>query len=85
MQFGRITSIKDDKVVYSNQKHSKVYRLKRGHAAVVYINREHMKVYRFVRSEFIDSYLDDPEDFYLRNSVVFIDEECARIRFQSAE
>ena len=31
--------------------------------------------------ELTDSGLDDSEDSYLRNSAVFSDEECVRIRF----
>ena len=70
-------TFESDEVVYSNQKHMKLYRFKRGQLMsnlheVVYSDQQHMKLYRFVRTDLSDSDSDDSEDSYTRNSDAYM-------------
>ena len=70
-------TFESDEVVYSNQKHMKLYRFKRGQLMsnlheVVHSNQQHMKLYRFVRTDLSDSDFDDSEDSYTQNSDAYM-------------
>ena len=66
-----------DKVVYSNQKHMKLYRFERDQLMsnlheVEHSNQQHIKLYRFVRTDLSDADFDDSEDSYTRNSDAYM-------------
>ena len=70
---GSATSGESYEVVYSNQKHMKLYSFTRGLLMnnlheVVYSNQQHIKLYRTVRTALSDSDFDGSEDSYTRSA-----------------
>ena len=73
LHFGSATAGESYEVVYSNQKHMKLYSFKRGLLMnslheVAHSNQQHMGLYRFVRTALSDSDSDGSEDSYTRNA-----------------